>query len=117
VTIPPKLVPAHSAPVASTTTPTGPKGSNNLERSYPGDRWNTGDRYAPRPRSREHRHQSDDEVVDGSYGFDAMDTDNIEHDRNQGRGLYSDDLVNRTGRGRRDDRDGGRGRDRGRGRR
>ncbi|RDW70083.1 hypothetical protein BP5796_08480 [Coleophoma crateriformis] len=91
---------SQSAPVqpaGRSVTPLGPRA---------GDRGS--DKYQSRERSRE---RGRDQVTDGSYGFDdRMDTDEgNQHDRGRGRGLYSDNMVNRNGRGRGGSRDRGRG--------
>lgn len=100
-----------SQPVAivRSVTPLGPRSDVITDRSD-GTRPGYG-RYAARDRSRDRQrnYNSRDEVTDGSYGFDdRMDTDDLDNSRGQGGGLYSDNLVGNN-------RDRGRGNDRGRG--
>lgn len=111
VVLPPGLKPSRSAPEVQPVIPTGPRADAASDRS---DRYN---RYQPRQRSHERRRSYDEDVMDGSYGFeDQMEVDDRGDSRNQARGLYSDDLVSsRNQRGRGDRGHHGRGReDRGR---
>ena len=102
VILPPGIKSSPSAPEAQPLIPTGPRVDNTPNRS---ERYDASDKYQSRPRSRERRRSYDEEVMDGSYGFDdRMETDDRSDSRNRSRGLYSDDLVSE-----RYDRDRGRG--------
>ncbi|CAG8959436.1 hypothetical protein HYFRA_00001334 [Hymenoscyphus fraxineus] len=88
-----KIGATASRPAQNTTNvPLGPRADTAR---YPNEARPTAERYNPREVAKPRR----EEVIDGTYGFDAMDTDD---NQSSGR-LYSDSMV------------GGRGRDRGRG--
>ncbi|KAM3073569.1 hypothetical protein ACMFMF_006774 [Clarireedia jacksonii] len=81
--------PAPTAPARS-SIPSGPRAGRL-------DRDDGSDRYAPKDRAPNNGRNGRDDIVDGTYGFDdRMDMDNHEDNRNtnqNGRGLYSDNLV------------------------
>ncbi|KAK2628554.1 hypothetical protein QTJ16_001657 [Diplocarpon rosae] len=86
----------HSSHAHLTSIPQGPRADFVTNRSDAARSGHEDDRYAARERSRERRRDyGRDDVIDGSYGFeDRMETDDAES-----RGLYSDNIISRKGRG------------------
>lgn len=74
--------------------------------------YTTSERYTPKDRRGDR-----EDIVDGSYGFEAMETDDNNQSDSRRGGLYSDSMVGSRGRdrGRGDSRDRGRGNNGGRG--
>ncbi|KAK0099994.1 hypothetical protein ONS95_013188 [Cadophora gregata] len=101
-----QLAPASPAPRSN--TPQGPRADRNTDRSGDTRSGYSDDRYAPRERSRERRRDfGREDVMDGSYGFND---DRMETDEEEGKGLYSDNLLSSRGRAFTNNRDrGGRG--------
>ncbi|CAL3965860.1 hypothetical protein PZA11_002697 [Diplocarpon coronariae] len=83
---------SHAQPTSITQ---GPRADINVNMSDAARFGHGDDRYVARERSRERRREySREDVIDGSYGFeDRMETDDAE------RGLYSDNIISRKGRG------------------
>ncbi|KAH8598310.1 hypothetical protein B0O99DRAFT_58870 [Bisporella sp. PMI_857] len=93
--------PQASIPQPTPAIPSGPRSTRLADQSNGNlSSYNGSERY-PQDQSRERRrdYETRAEVIDGSYGFDdRMDTDDREDDRNRAN-LYSDNLVNKRGRG------------------
>ena len=102
----PRATLPHQVSAAPASAPTGPRLNGT------GQTYGNSDRYPQEPsRDRRRDYNSRPDIIDGSYGFDDRMDEDDRDGSNAKPDLYSDNLINKRGRGH--SRDRGRGGPRG----